>query len=249
MKNKKDKIWSGFFTNLLGVILGILLTFGGNALWQKHEENQRTKEMLILVRNELKENKDWFKRHEKIIKKDKYVYQQIVKTDGQFANIHIDTLTVYFNQLISWEDYILTTSAWQIFQNSEMIQKMTDKELVIRITECYSLIDKVMETIMTEYWDKKKKLNTFDLNPYQFFDNVEQNKESVYFIKIMSLDMDNNAFWLMFPLIDAFIDYTIMLLDKHGDYRYDMDERDEEMDLFIKARIDSLHQKNDTIIK
>jgi hypothetical protein len=235
--------------NLLGVILGILLTFGGNALWQKHEENQRTKEMLILVRNELKENKDWFKRHEKIIKKDKYVYQQIVKADGQFANIHIDTLTVYFNQLISWEDYILTTSAWQIFQNSEMIQKMTDKELVIRITECYSLIDKVMETIMTEYWDKKKKLNTFDLNPYQFFDNVEQNKESVYFIKIMSLDMDNNAFWLMFPLIDAFIDYTIMLLDKHGDYRYDMDERDEEMDLFIKARIDSLHQKNDTIIK
>ena len=33
--------WSGFFTNLLGVILGITLTFGVNSLWQKREEKKK----------------------------------------------------------------------------------------------------------------------------------------------------------------------------------------------------------------
>jgi hypothetical protein len=201
------------------------------------------------MRSELQDNKAWFKRHEKTIKKDRYVYEQIIKAKGQFADIHKDTLEVYQSRLISWEDYLLTTSAWQIFQNSEMIQKMTDKELIIRITECYSLIDKVREAIMTEYWDKKKKMNTFDLDPYHFFDLLMKNKESVFFIEIMSMDIENNGFWQMFPMIDAFIDYTIMLLDKHGDYRYDMEEKDDEINSFVKDRIDSAYHKKDTIQK
>jgi len=246
-KGEKREIWKGFFVNVLGVIVGIILTFGGNALWQKSEENKKIKEILILVRSELKENKEWFKKHERIIKKDRYVYDQIIKAKENIADIHKDTLNVYLSRLISWEDYLLTTSAWQIFQNSEMTQKMTDKELIIRITECYFMIDKVRETIMTEYWYKKKKINTFDLDPYHFFDLVMKNKESVFFFEVMSMDINENGFWAMFPLIDAFIDYTIILLDKHGDYQYDMEEKDNEINSFLRARIDSVFQKKDTI--
>jgi hypothetical protein len=238
MKNKG--MWKGFFVNMLGVILAIVLTFGINSLWQQREEKKRTKEMLILVRNELKESKVWFKRHEKTMMKDRQVYKQILNANGKFADIHKDTLNVYLSQFVLWEDYLLTSSAWQIFQNSEMTQKMTDKELVIRITECYTFIGRVRETIMAEYWDKKREMNTFVFDPYQFFDEVMKNKKSVFFIEIMSMDVKNNAFWRMFPMIDAFIDYTIMLLDKHGDYRYDMKGKDEEIEAFIKARMDSV---------
>ena len=76
---KKRMKWSGFFTNLFGVILGITLTFGVNSLWQQREDKKRTKEVLILVRNELKTNKDMFKTHEKRIKTESYVYQKIVE--------------------------------------------------------------------------------------------------------------------------------------------------------------------------
>ena len=86
-KEEKKAIWKGFLINMLGVILAIVLTFGVNALWERREEKKRTKEMLILVRNELKENKNWFKRHERLIKKDQYVYKQIIKAEGQFADI------------------------------------------------------------------------------------------------------------------------------------------------------------------
>ena len=242
-KEEKRALWKGFLINMLGVILAIVLTFGVNALWERHEEKKRTKEMLILVRNELEINKEWFKKHERIIKKDRYVYEQIVKAKGNFADIHKDTLNVYLGRLLSWSDYLLTTSAWQIFQNSEMIQKMTDKELVIRITECYSVIDKVKETIMSEYWEKKKKLNKFVFDPYLFFDLIMKDQESVFFIELMSIDVKKNGFWAMFPTVDAYIDYTIMLLDKHGDYRYDMDEKDKEIESYIDARIDSVFQK------
>jgi hypothetical protein len=38
-----------------------------------------------------------------------------------------------------------------------------------------------------------------------------------------------------------------MLWDKRGDFKYDMREKDEEIESFIKVRIDSVMQKNDTI--
>jgi len=66
--NNKKIIWSGFLSNLLGVILGIVLTLGVSSLWQQREEKQRTKEILILVRNELETNKEWFKSQEKIMR-------------------------------------------------------------------------------------------------------------------------------------------------------------------------------------
>ena len=66
--NNKKIIWSGFLSNLLGVILGIVLTWGVSSLWQQREEKQRTKEILILVRNELETNKEWFKSQEKIMR-------------------------------------------------------------------------------------------------------------------------------------------------------------------------------------
>jgi hypothetical protein len=211
--------------------------------------------MLILVRNELESSKEWFKSHERNMMIDKNVYDKVLQIEENFADIPLDTLSVYQSQILTWTDATLTSTAWQIFQNSEMIQKMTNKELVIRLAECYSLIGILQDAINTEYWDKKKKLDTFVLDPYQFFDAFFKNKESVYFITVMSLDIDQNFFWTMFPIIDAYIDFTIMLLDKHGDYRYDMQEKDEDAVFFINARIDSvfnarmnsLELKNDTI--
>jgi len=84
MKNKK---WTGFFTNLLGVILGITLTFGVNALWQKHEEKKKIKEILILVRNELETNKEWLKSQEKYLKKDIDAFKKVLKADNQWTTI------------------------------------------------------------------------------------------------------------------------------------------------------------------
>ena len=254
MKNKENKLWSGFLTNLLGVILGILLTFGGNALWQQREENKKINEMLILVRKELEINRDWFESQEKTIRKDCRVFKKIIKEKDHLADIPIDSLIVYRDLMGSYSDSQLTTTAWQIFQNSEIIQKMTHKELVIRLTECYWLINKLQEVIIKKYWDKKDKAFVYEFDSYLFFSEVLKNKESVYFYTIMAESATN--FMTLFPIGESFIDYAIMLLDQQGDYRYNMDKKDKEQVLFLEARmdslmnskIDSLHLKNDTII-
>jgi len=237
--------WSGFLANLLGVIVGIVLTFGGNALWQKHEENKKTKEILILVRNELETNKEWFKDQENTMREDAYVFKKILEINGDYSSLPMDTLSFYISRTMRLKFNQLTTSAWQILQNSDMIQKMSNKELVIRLTECYYWINKMESFILTEYWDNKKKAIPAELDPYKYFEVVMNNKESVFFYSFMN----NSDIWNLFPTIDAIIDYTILLLDKYGDFNYNMRAQDEEFESFIKTRIDSLSQKNNTISK
>jgi hypothetical protein len=238
----KKKLWSGFLTNLLGVILGIVLTFGVNSLWQKHEENKKVREILILVRNELTNNKEWFINQEKIIRKDSYVYKKILEAKGDWKSIPVDTLTAYYIQTRSLDMSQLTFSAWQIFQNSEMIQKISDKELVIRLIDCFFWISEIQNHIMTQYWEYKNKSVAAEVDLYKYFDAIMNNKETVLFYTTTTSYED---IWGIFPNIDAIIDYTIKLLDQHGNYRYDMDEKDKIFESFIEARMDSvLHKKN-----
>ena len=244
---KNNIIWTGFLTNLLGVMLGILLTFGVNALWQHHEEKKKTREILILVRNELKTNKAWFIDQQSIMLTDSYVYQKILDLNGDWSSLPIDTIRQYVSQTTELQFSQLTTSAWQIFQSSEMIQKMTDKELIIRITDCYFWIKKIEELIMTQYWDPKTRSIPAEVDPYKYLDALLDNKQTVFFYTLMTKDDFSSAIWNIFPFIDAIIDYSIMLLDKRGDYLYDMADKDNEIETFIQFRIDSVLQLRDTI--
>ena len=244
MKNKNNKS-SGFFTSLLGVMLGISLTFGVNALWQKYEEKKKTREILILVRNELETNKQWFKNQEKILEKDIDAFNKILKADNKWTTIPEDSLKVYINRLFQLTFTQMTTSAWQIFQNSEMIQKISNKELVIRLTDCYFVINFSYDFVMNNYWDKKMKEMPYEAileidgidKVYDLLDALMSNKETVNFLRrsITYKVFHEN----LFPTVDAVIDYTISLLDKYGNFRYDMDEKDKELESFIKARKDS----------
>jgi phosphate/sulfate permease len=232
----ENVILSDFLTGLLGVVLGILLTFGVNHLWRRHEEKKRTKDMLILVRNELINNKEIFKTQEELVKKDGYIYQEILESKNDLASIPDDALKTYHSQIQGLMISPLNISAWQIFQNSEMIQKMTDKEMVIRLTDCYAAIVSWHEFITKDYWEIKKKMLALELDdPFRFFDSVLNNNEMHNFFDTFRLDKED--MWEAFLVTDAIIDYAILLLDKHGDYRYDMEEKDSEMIAFIETRM------------
>jgi len=237
---KNNIIWTGFLTNLLGVMLGILLTFGVNALWQQHEEKKKTREILILVRNELNTNKAWFIEQQRIMLEDSYVYKKILDLNGDWSSLPIDSIKEYVSKTTELQFSPLTTSAWQIFQSSEMIQKMTDKELIIRITDCYFWINTIEELITTQYWDPKTRSIPAEVDPYKYLDALLNNKQTVFFYTLMTKDNFSSAIWNIFPIIDAIIDYTIMLLDQRGDYLYDMADKDDEMETFLQFRIDSV---------
>jgi len=138
-----------------------------------------------------------------------------------------------------------------------MIQKISDKELIIRLTDCYFMMNFCYDFIMNNYWDKKLKAVPFEVfeadGLYDTLNALISNKETAYFL-YMSVAY-HNFLEILFYTVDATIDYTKSLLDKYGDFRYDMDEKDKELESFVEARkdsvrnskIDSLHLKNDTI--
>ena len=248
MKNRNN--WSGFFANLLGIILGILLTLGANSLWQKHEEKKKTKEMLVLVRNELEINRKWFKDQKTFIQKDCRVYKKIIESKNNLDDIPIDTLKTYLYQLIIIQFEPLFSSAWQIFQNSDIIQKIDNKELIIRLTECYFWIDKIQKHIEKEYWNKKMEVLLSDFiaeHPAQYLNAVMNNNKAVAFYTAMTKEF--SPFWDLFPYIDAVIDYNLLLLDKYGDFQYNMTEKDKEYETFINTKVNAELQKNDTLNK
>ena len=238
----KNKTWIGFLVNLLGVILGILLTFGVNSLYQRRDEKNKMKEMLILVRNELETDKMWFENQEKIMRQDVYVYKKILEAKNDWTSIPKDTLRAYYLRTMSLEFNQLTTSAWQIFQNAEIVQKMRDKELIIRLTDCYFWIEKIQEIIVTEYWNEKRLRIAPEVDMYKYFDALMSDKNTVFFYTNMTSETFDA--WNLFPMIEAIIDYTINLLDDHGDYRYDMAEKDKELEAFIQSRMDSVNMPN-----
>jgi len=247
MKKEKSKMWKGFFINVLGVIVGIILTFGGNALWQRREENKKIKEMLILVRTELIDCKEWLKDMEEAMKNDGYTYSKIWSARRNITSIPADSLKAYHLRILNLSNTQLSTSAWQIFQNSESIQKMTDKDLVIMLTDCYVSINIIYESVVKEYWAKKRDLLfAFDHeDSFHFFSEVLNNNEYSFFFSMYRLEQD--GIWKSFITVDALIDYTVILLDQHGDYRYNKNEKDKEVESFIEARIDSLLHKKNTI--
>ena len=229
-------IWQDFLTSLLGIVVGIILTFGVNHLWRRREEKKRTKDMLILVRNELVSNKEIFKHQEEMIKKDGLVYEKILEAKNDLSSIPIETLQEYHLQVQGITVSQISDSAWRIFQNSEMIQKLTDKELVIRLTNCYSWMTIWHDFIVKDYWEIKKKMLTLELaDPYRFFDAVLKNNEFYNFIDSFSLDKEDK--WSSFCATDAMIDFTVMLLDRHGNYQYDMDVKDQELNSYIMSRL------------
>jgi hypothetical protein len=238
------EIWIGFLTNLLGVIHGIILTFGVTALWQRRREKQTTKEMLILVRNELAFNKIILQHLEQMMKNQGYVYRKILENKNDLTAIPTDTLKEYHTQISGISIVNMTTTAWKIFQNSDMIQKMTNRELIIRLAGCYNAMTTWMDSLNKDYWTVLRRILTLELDDsYRFFETAVKNNEYLTFFD--SYSDKSEGMWAAFSQINAFIDYTMQLLDKHGDYRYDMEEKDSEFEAFINERAPGVFTQND----
>ena len=236
--SNKGKV-SDFFTSLLGVILGIIFTFGVSALWQKLEEKKKTREMLILVRHELEANKKWAQGQRETLKQDSYAFKKLLEANKKWSSIPEDSLEFYVNCVFNYELQLLTTAAWEIFHNSDIIQKIPNKGLVIRLTDCYSAINQSYELVMNLYWDKKIKEIPYETTLYALLDVVMKDKNSLFYLQTMSESLHKN----LLPSIESIIDYSLMLLDEFGDFRYDMDEEYKTFRSFMEARMDSIRNQ------
>ena len=242
---KTNKARSIFFANLFGIIVGIILTFGVNAFWQKFTERKKTLEILGLIRNELEINREWLVDQEKTLKKHSHYYKKLLEADKKWETIPEDSLINYAN-IVNLNIFTYSTSAWQIFQSSETFQKMTDKELIIRLNDCYFNVNTMYDVIMKNYWDKKMDEMPIEYlgKTNEFFNELMNNKkESLRFLEIA----ENTNFWSALVEMQATIDYSILLLDNYNINKYDREEKDKKFESFVEERIDKIYQDRDTV--
>jgi hypothetical protein len=83
--------------------------------------------------------------------------------------------------------YYTSSNLWNVFQNSGMVQKLQNAELVSRISESYYWIE-FLNTIRQEYLKRKEILTNvyeveFDKQPYKYLQALINNRESRKFLE------------------------------------------------------------------
>jgi hypothetical protein len=213
-----SKSWiSNFLSNVLGVIVGIALTFGTSYLIQRHNEKEDAKEMMTLIKKELDTNKLWLKKRRQNYVDDFKSYQKILiaKESGNLRNIPADSLVNWIATTRNTPASFISTNAWDIFKNTETLAKFHNKALIIDLAECYFWIDNARETmdmffkgrdVLPEYFN-------YETYPYDYIDTLFANEETKTFLtnRVMfkALEVEGN-----FTIFEILIDYVLYLIEK-----------------------------------
>jgi hypothetical protein len=182
-RRKISKSWiSNFLSNVLGVIVGIAITFGVSYLVQRHNEKQDTKRMMMLIKEELGENKEWLQSRKIDYLDDYKAYQKILiaKNTGNLRNIPADSLVAWIVQTREQHQSFVGGYAWEIFKNSETITKFDNKNLTITLTQCYHFINMAIKMV-DKYYKAKGDASTYlnyETSPYNYRYTISKQRNS-----------------------------------------------------------------------
>lgn len=240
MKKTDFKGWmANFSANVVGVIIGIALTFGISYLVQRHHEKKQLRETMVLVRQELQENKQWLQNRITDYKNDFSTYQ-VLLDKSNWEKISEDSLVACIRRFNGGGNVSSSSSSvWNMFQNSGTAQQLGDFDLMSRLSECYFHIGKAGEW-WSEYVNAQDKASSiFDIiwknEPHAYVEALAKNEESRNFLRsyvIFNRYNKTNAF----EVIISYIDYVLDLIDKKDNYTYEPKIGNDDFSNFLKKR-------------
>jgi hypothetical protein len=235
---------ANFLSNVLGVVVGIALTFGISYLIQKSNEKKQIRETMVLLKKEITDNQAVIGR----IKED---FVQTKKAFGvllsdEWKNLPPDTLSKHSFNARSVTSYNINRSAWNVFQQSDVIKNFDDKELIVALSELYGNIN-----LMEEWWDIycQEKMTAVSTrasgNDRIEFLEAFLSEKKVY--EFMEEIYTFNKYTFEEPFDDTidFADYILYLIDKSGNYHYSFKDLDKEFEQFKANRLESSEQPDD----
>ncbi|GHV58695.1 hypothetical protein FACS1894182_11580 [Bacteroidia bacterium] len=208
---------SNFSANILGVIVGIALTFGISNYVQYRNEQKELREMMSLIKRELDDNKEWMEKTTQEYRKDFNAYRTVLDVD-KWDKIPPDSIDKVVYQLCHIQLVYTSSNVWNVFQNSGMAHKLHDAELISRISESYYWIE-TSNTLWKEYSKKREVLEhvyevEFDKQPYKYMKAILSNRESKRFLEEIVKFKYYNFSDLSEQLIPV-IDYTLYSVDNY----------------------------------
>lgn len=139
------------------VVIGVLITFMGSDLVTRNSEKKDIRATMSLIRDELKSNR---KKYENIVSEfseDEQLSTLLAEHDLKFRTIPEDSLKQFRFVLGHIRSFTYARNALDILKSSMLMQKISDKELLLQLTEIYEILDGFKVT-MNGYYDMKDEI-------------------------------------------------------------------------------------------
>lgn len=133
--NKENR--TSFVWNFLAVVLGIVITFGGESLISHNQEKKDLDSCLNLVRSELKNNKELLQLADTVVSMQRLAAQFILRYEDDLTKAPQDSLMMYANTPLSKSEITIYTDALELLKSSGALMKIEDKGLALEIFETY----------------------------------------------------------------------------------------------------------------
>lgn len=219
--NRRD--WFGYLMNFVAVCLGIVITFAGQGLINRHAERNEVKSSLLLVKNELQDNLSYIELADSILARCSAAAGFLIRYEGHFADAPQDSMAVYCNVPLTVYGITHSEEALELLKNSNLFTKIKDLGLSLEIIHTYGAIademtivkfynehkNDYLEEAMTE--DVKEVLSRDDITAEQLWSAITASREGKQFLRELSrLQMLHNS-----SDVKATIAGTISSIDKY----------------------------------
>ena len=145
--------WKSFFSELVAVILGIVITFAGQGAIDRAHNRKEVRSALQLVRTELISNRQDIADLRETLSQVQQSAQYLNDNPEQVKNIHsldsaaLNTVTFHQGMVYAEVSVTLPHDALELLKTSSIFQKIGDNTLSMKIIRAYDTCQNIVESI------------------------------------------------------------------------------------------------------
>ena len=144
---------SSFFSELIAVVLGIVITFAGQGMIDRAHDRKEVRSALQLVRTELISNRDDISELRTVLEQVQQSARYLADNSALLQNVHAldssDLSTLTYHQSMVFADIYLSLphDALELLKTSSIFQKIGDNALSMKIIRAYDCCQVMVESI------------------------------------------------------------------------------------------------------
>ncbi len=156
MGTKKNRDWFGYLMNFVAVCLGIVITFAGQGIINRHAEKNEVKRSLMLVKNELQDNISYIGYSDSVLALFSEASRFLIRYEGRYAQAPADSMAAYCNVPLTVYEISHADDALELLKTSSLFTKIKDQNLSLEIIHTYGAIADEM-TVVRFYHERRSK--------------------------------------------------------------------------------------------
>ena len=145
--------WKSFFSELVAVILGIVITFAGQGAIDRAHNRKEVRSALQLVRTELISNRQDIADLRETLDQVQQAPQYLNDNPELLKNVHrldsatLNTVTYHQGMVYAEVSVTLPHDALELLKTSSIFQKIGDNTLSMKIIRAYDTCQNIVESI------------------------------------------------------------------------------------------------------